>query len=140
MATLLAVVLATLLSALALVHFYWAFGGRAGLELAVPSDGGRPVLSPGPLACTVVGMLLAIGALLALWRGGIIALPLAGWLPRVGTWVLAAVFFLRAVGDRRYVGFLKQVRDTDFARLDSRFFSPLCLLLALLAASLSLLT
>ena len=57
---------------------------------------------------------------------------------RAGTAVLAAVFTVRAIGDRKYVGFFKQVRDTEFARLDSRIYSPLCLLLGLGAAAVVL--
>ena len=47
-----------------------------------------------------------------------------------------AVTTVRAVGDRKYVGFFKRVRDTEFARRDSRIYSPLCLLLGLGAAAI----
>jgi len=46
------------------------------------------------------------------------------------------VFIVRAAGDRKHVGFLKRVRDTEFARRDSRIYSPLCLLLGLGAAAI----
>jgi hypothetical protein len=36
----------------------------------------------------------------------------------------------RAVGDFRYVGFFKRVRDSRFATLDTRVYSPLCFVLA----------
>jgi len=49
-------------------------------------------------------------------------------------WVLAALFLIRAVGEFRYVGFFKSVRDTRFATWDSWLFSPLCLLIAVLCA------
>jgi uncharacterized protein DUF3995 len=62
---------------------------------------------------------------------------LADGLPRAvsrsGTAAVAIVFMVRAIGDRRYVGFFKRVRGTRFARLDTRIYSPLCL--ALSAAS-----
>jgi hypothetical protein len=57
---------------------------------------------------------------------------------RIGIWVLAAVFAARAVGDFRYVGFFKRVRDSRFARRDSRLFSPLCAAIALAAAMVGL--
>ena len=41
---------------------------------------------------------------------------------------------LRAVGDFRMVGFWKTVRDTPFARWDTRLFSPLCVAIAALVA------
>jgi lipopolysaccharide/colanic/teichoic acid biosynthesis glycosyltransferase len=36
----------------------------------------------------------------------------------------------RAVGEFKYVGFFKRVRDSKFATLDTFVYSPLCLLLA----------
>ena len=46
------------------------------------------------------------------------------------------VVVLMLDGDRKHVGFLKRVRDTEFARRDSRIYSPLCLLLGLGAAAI----
>ncbi len=138
MTALLAWTLAAILSGLAALHLYWALGGTKGLRGTVPSHCGRPVIEPGPKACWVVALLLAMAALLALWRGNILVLPAPDGLPRLGIWLVAAVFAGRAIGDWRYVGFFKRVRDTEFSRLDTRYFSPLCLVLAVLALSLAL--
>ncbi len=43
---------------------------------------------------------------------------------------LALGLLARAVGDFKYVGFFKKLRDSRFATLDSWLYSPLCLLLA----------
>ncbi|TWH31665.1 uncharacterized protein DUF3995, partial [Isoptericola variabilis J7] len=40
------------------------------------------------------------------------------------------VLLLRVVGDGRYVGVLKRVRDTAFARADDRYWTPAVGLLA----------
>ena len=37
--------------------------------------------------------------------------------------------FARAIGDSELVGFFKEVRDSKFARLDTLFYSPLCVVL-----------
>lgn len=37
---------------------------------------------------------------------------------------------LRGVGEFRYVGLFKRVKGSRFARNDTRFYSPLCLMLA----------
>ncbi len=50
---------------------------------------------------------------------------------RILAFGLSATFIARAVGDFRLVGFFKRVRGTDFARLDTAIFAPLCLLLGL---------
>ena len=53
------------------------------------------------------------------------------WLGVVGPIGVGVVLLARAVGDFRYVGFFKRVRGSRFATLDSRYFSPLCLILGL---------
>ena len=45
------------------------------------------------------------------------------------TWLMAAAFLLRSVGDFRYVGVFKRVAHTRFAYWDTRLFVPICLLL-----------
>jgi hypothetical protein len=44
--------------------------------------------------------------------------------------MLAAIFAVRAIGEGNYVGFIKRVRNTTFARNDTWIYSPLCALLA----------
>jgi hypothetical protein len=44
---------------------------------------------------------------------------------------------LRALGEFRYIGFFKRVRGTPFARMDSRYYSPLALLLGVGTAILA---
>jgi len=51
---------------------------------------------------------------------------------------LALIFAFRALGDFRYVGFFKRVRGNLFAQRDTWFYSPLCLLLAILIARVAL--
>ncbi|WP_367946795.1 DUF3995 domain-containing protein [Leptospira santarosai] len=46
--------------------------------------------------------------------------------------LLSAMFLFRAIGDFRLVGFFKKIRGTKFAKNDTAFFSPLCLLLSIL--------
>jgi len=130
---------ALVLGVLAALHFYWAVGGRRARLAAVPERDGRPVLNPGPLACAAVGGSLVFAALLVCWTARIwtpALVPLG--LARVGTGLLAAAFLLRAIGDRKYVGFFKRVRGTGFARWDSRLYAPLCLALGLGAAAVAI--
>ena len=51
-----------------------------------------------------------------------------------GTSGAATVLVARAIGDRRYVGFLKRSRDSAFTRRDTYLYSPLCTLLAVVGA------
>jgi hypothetical protein len=43
--------------------------------------------------------------------------------------VFAALFGTRAIGQGKYVGFLKRVRNTAFARNDTWLYSSLCVVL-----------
>ncbi len=137
-----AILLATVLAALAGLHLYWALGGTWGSEAVVPTrpedsadekTGGQPVFTPGPGATVVVAVLLLVAALVALGAAGVVTLPVPRVLIRFGIWALAAIFLLRSIGDFRYAGFFKRVRGTRFAELDTRLYSPLCLILSALA-------
>ena len=55
------------------------------------------------------------------------------WIFRWATLGISVLFFLRAIGEFKLVGFFKQVRDTPFAFWDTWLFSPLCLLIAVIA-------
>jgi hypothetical protein len=112
------------------LHFYWAAGGRRGSSAAVPEIEGRPTFAPRPAATAMIGVLLlcAAGLVFSTSRLWMLHPGLRGT-ARVLTAVLAAVFILRAIGDRKYVGFFKRVKGTRFARFDTRIYAPLCLLL-----------
>ncbi|MFT6322212.1 MAG: hypothetical protein ACJAT4_003147 [Granulosicoccus sp.] len=130
------------LTLIALLHFYWAFGGKWGLEKSVPSkEDGTLLFSPTPFQCAFVGfsLILMIGFILS---GMIYALNsylpqlenpaalLPNWMYYYGFWLLGGIFTLRAIGDFNYVGFFKKVKNTSFGKLDSKFYSPLCLVIA----------
>ncbi|WP_416358549.1 DUF3995 domain-containing protein [Aquimarina spinulae] len=38
-------------------------------------------------------------------------------------------FYTQSFGDFKYVGFFKRIKQTKFGRLDTMFFSPLCLII-----------
>ena len=128
---------AAILTLLGLLHLYWAAGGTWGKSATVPTFEGKPVIHPTPLTTTIVAAgLFAMAALLAA-KLGWIALPITALSLRASLWLASAIFFLRALGDFRYVGFFKRVRDTRFAELDTKLYSPLCLLLAAMVALVS---
>ena len=132
----LGVAAAGIFAGLALLHLSWALRGvpDTGSFAVIPEIAGRPASTPPPLvtlgvACALFGAMLVVLGRLGVWGGGI-PMRLSSW----GTWALAALFLLRAIGDFRLVGFFKRVRGTRFARLDTRLYSPVCLALALALA------
>jgi hypothetical protein len=131
MNNLLAIAIATVFVALAVLHAYWAFGGRITLLAVVPEVRGRPAFTPSAPATFAVAVALFACAALIAATAGILPVPLS---PSVLSWLsftLALVLLLRAVGDFRLVGFFKRVRGTTFAHLDTVIYSPLCLALSL---------
>jgi len=122
---------AAVLAAIAAVHVFWGARGDFGRSATLPEVDGRPVFVPTRLACFAVAALLAAAAWVLLVGSG--QLPDLGvpWLGTVGPVAVGLVLLARAVGDFKYVGFFKSVRDSRFAVLDSWFYSPLCALLAL---------
>ena len=125
---------ATTLALIALVHVYWALGGRVAKSAALPEIDGRPAFTPrGPLTLLFAAALSLAAFLLAV-TGGVLEVPLPRSGLRLLTFGLALVFVARAIGDFRLVGFFKRVKGSRFATLDSLIFAPLCLLLSLAAA------
>ena len=108
-------------------HFYWAFGGKFGSQAVVPEISGKAVFQPPVLATVIVALAMLIGAWLS-------------WKPNLnnhaiifiyGNLAIGIVMLIRAVGDFKYVGFFKKIKGTLFAQNDTRYYSPLCLLISL---------
>ncbi|CCH30761.1 DUF3995 domain-containing protein [Actinosynnema sp. NPDC047251] len=127
--TLLALLTALALVAIGGLHVVWAFSPwplRSREEFAsrvvgVPTDR----LPSRGLTLAVAG-LLAVAAYLVAARGGLVGAPGPAWLTVAGAAGVAAVMLLRGAG-----GLVSSARqDTEFARLDLRIYSPLCLGLA----------
>ena len=53
-------------------------------------------------------------------------------------WFIAIIFILRAIGDFKYLGFFKKINHSDFAKSDTKLFSPLCLTIGILAILIQL--
>ncbi|MCF6314457.1 MAG: DUF3995 domain-containing protein [Verrucomicrobiales bacterium] len=145
MITSLGFVLAVILLLISALHMYWVCGGHWGANAVIPaafendSDSvERPLFRPGPLATIAVAVLLLMAALISLHAAGILRIIAADRLVRVAIWIIAGAFLLRGVGDFKYMGITKRVRNTRFAQMDSLLFTPLCLLLALLAFSIAI--
>ncbi|MFY2842653.1 DUF3995 domain-containing protein [Achromobacter ruhlandii] len=124
-----AAVTAIVFVVLGLWHAYWAAGGRLAHRAALPIQNGQPLFRPSPLGTLAVAAALIGCAWITAANGGLVTAPPLRWLPWLGM-AVALGLLARAIGDFRYVGFFKRKGEDPFARLDTRFYSPLCLLLA----------
>jgi len=116
---------------LAGLHIYWAAGGSWGKRNAIPETDGKPTFIPSRLSTIAVAMALTFAAVVALLRGFVLFHSFPGSLAHWASIAIGFIFFLRAVGEFRLIGFFKRVRGTSFATWDTWLFSPLCLLIAL---------
>lgn len=113
------------------IHFFWAFGGSWGAKAAIPTNTeGKTMLSPDIFATLVVAFGVLAMALLHLEIIQLLSLPIPTWINTYGLKIIAGIFFFRAIGDFRYVGFFKKIKGTNFAHFDTKYYSPLCLLLS----------
>lgn len=135
MIRILGILLAATFAAISLFHLYWAAGGTFGSRVAVPtvaapSRGSVRAFQPSAGGTILVAFAFLVAVAVILGQVRFLGDTVPHWIFRWGTWTIALVFFLRAIGEFRLVGFFKQVRDTPFAHWDTWLFSPLCLIIA----------
>jgi glucan phosphoethanolaminetransferase (alkaline phosphatase superfamily) len=123
---------------IAAIHFYWAFGGKLFLNAAIPTNENSEakIFSPSPLATILIAFIFCALAIFILIKCEIIFLQLPIWINYYGLWFVVFIFTVRAVGDFKYAGFFKKASNTLFAKLDTKFYSPLCFAIAFLTAIL----
>ncbi len=112
---------------LALFHLVWIF--RPIGDAVIPVRNGVPLFKPSGTATFVVAVLLIVcGALVFFLVHPVPSVP--DFIVRIGNAVVAGVFALRAIGDFRYAGFFKKHKEGLFASRDSRYYSPLCVMIS----------
>ena len=128
----LTIVCAAILLFGAAFHLYWGCGGSVGSSVALPQRGdGTQAFKSNRVGAILVAVFLAGVLVLVVVLSGAIQLPVpARWL-RFAVMALSVLFLARALSWYKYVGLFKSVRTTQFAKYDSFFYSPLCLLLSL---------
>ncbi|GAA1315753.1 DUF3995 domain-containing protein [Saccharothrix xinjiangensis] len=135
--TVLAVLTASALVLVGALHVVWAFSPW---PLRTREDFARRVVDvpvdrlPTPGMTLGVALLLGAAAYLIAARADLVAAPGPSWLPTAGAAGVAAVLLLRGTAGL----VMSSRRTTEFARLDRRYYSPLCLGLAASCAALAL--
>jgi len=124
-----AIFVAVAFAGLAMLHIYWALGGKLDIKKVIPVVNGDPVFTPGVLGTFAVAVALVCFAAVAMAIGfpDVMSADYKPYLKFPG-FAIGAVLIIRAIGDFRYVGFFKRVRGSHFATYDSWIFSPFCLL------------
>jgi len=129
---LLSIIVFLILSAIALLHAYWALGGlwpaateQALIKTVVGAPGMTRMFST-ETTFLVAGLIGAAG-IVALFTGGVLSFA-PNWFARLGAGVLAFVFIARGIAG--YAVKAMGVEQTEpFATLDLWLYSPLCLII-----------
>lgn len=126
---------------LSIIHFYWAFGGKMGIDKALPTDEkGKKVLNPKMLETLIVGLGLFLFAAYYFLKLDFLLDNLHPLIDHYAGWLISSIFILRAIGDFNYIGFFRKVKRTEFAILDKKYYSPLSFTMGFIGIILELLT
>ena len=122
---------------LSIIHLNWALGNTWGLSKALPTNiTGQQVLRTNSM------MTLLVALILLLFSAFYFIIPEPGnpknWIFKYIGWAIPVLFLLRSIGEFKYIGFFKSIKSTDFAKMDSKYYSPLCLLIAIMGVSVQL--
>jgi hypothetical protein len=120
---------------LSILHFYWDLGGKLWYEDVLPTNSsGLRRMNPSMTAGLIIAFGLIFLAFITTGNKGLFDKYVKRKYFRYGTLIIAVIFFLRAIGDFKFIGFFKTVTRTRFGVNDTEIFSPLCLFIALLSS------
>ena len=125
----LAISITSILSIIALLHFYWSFGGQYGVQSVAPKPVGEDEIKIPRALAFIVGCLIMLLGVLAIFLA--IENNLDKQYESSIGYLVSVVVVVRAIGEFRYLGFFKKIYNSSFAKKDTFFFSPLCLILGI---------
>jgi hypothetical protein len=119
--------------AIAVIHFYWALGGTWAAKAVLPVKAdGQLTFKPGFIATFFVGLVFIVLTFITLGNLDLFKNYISLQYFAFATAFIAAIFFIRFVGDFKFVGITKKIKNTVFANNDTKYYTPLCLLLAII--------
>lgn len=135
----LSILLSILFFGLGLIHFNWVVGGEFGFIASLPTkENGEKLFTPRKIDSAIVGIVLTAFGCFYLIKTGLIENFLPERVFAYNGWIISIIFLLRAIGEFKYVGFFKRIKQTDFGKLDTKLFSPLCLVIGILGITIEL--
>lgn len=114
---------------IAVFHIFWAIGFKFDIRNMVPVVNGEPVFTPGPIGAFIVAIVLFGFAGVSLGLGFSNKVPV-NYLQgiKIAGFVIGIILLIRAVGDFKYTGFFKRIKESNFAKYDYWLYSPFCLI------------
>ena len=113
MAIVLSLINALIFTIISGFHFYWAMGGKVGFDVVLPSNTeGVKSLNPSKLITVIAACVFLSITFFYLIKANLIHLQLPNLIIDYGLYALAIVLIIRAIGDFKYVGFFKTIKNT----------------------------
>lgn len=133
MSIVISIILFLIFLSLSCLHFYWAFGGKKGKQNAIPVNiNNEKIMNPTFVSTLFVGIILLLFGLLNIIKTKIINITLPEIIENYCIWFITVLFLLRAIGEFKYIGFFKKIKTTKFSEMDTKLYSPLCLVIGIL--------
>jgi hypothetical protein len=129
----LSLILVIIFFILSIIHFNWVRGGTWGFDNALPTnENGERILNPRKIDSLIVGLGLLGFSFFYLHLSDLLKIPILELISNYIKWIIPSIFLLRAIGDFRYMGLFKKVKNTAFGRFDTFYFTPLCIIVCML--------
>ncbi|MGZ7149307.1 DUF3995 domain-containing protein [Bacillus sp. BC08] len=113
------------------LHVYWAFGGKWATNSVIPTKSGEKAFTPGTGMTLFIALLLSMAAIILLHQTNVVHFAFPNIIVQMGSWICMIVFFIRVIGEFHYFGIFKRKKDTQFAKMDTVLYIPLCAFLSL---------
>ena len=113
------------------LHFYWAVGGKWATDVVVPTKPtGEKLFNTSTLSYVIVGSGLWLFAFVHIANARLIFVNSNFPVIPYATLAIGVIFLIRFIGDFKWVGIFKKMKDTSFAKNDTFYYAPLCLFLS----------
>jgi len=135
---------AAIFFSISILHFYWAAGGKWGMQGALPESYKADFFNPKnkiliDTATIAIGLGLAVFGVILLSHSFSIDTNIIRKNRDILTLTIGIIFLLRAIGDFKVFGLFKKKTDSLFNKMDRKFYVPLCLFLGSSCIALKLL-
>jgi hypothetical protein len=139
MITIAAIILMTLFGFLSGLHLFWVLGGKWASDGVFPTkDDHSKFPMPGIIPTLIVAFGLLLFAFITSMKIWHFRLPFChDIISKYGLWVIASIFVVRAIGEFNYIGLFKKVKNTTFGIKDTKIYTPLCIVIGILALILA---
>lgn len=122
-------------------HFYWILGGQLGAKVVFPTTTTTSTTKPpGKVLTFIAACMFLTVALFPLIEIKWLNIVVPKFIITYGYYMLLGVLVLRSIGDFKYFGLFKSIKNTSFAQYDKRYFTPLCILLSIIVLAIILLS